>query len=467
MNITFYGGAGAVTGSKHLLAINGQKILLDCGTFQGQSDLKERNRSLPFGPETINAVIISHAHLDHIGMLPILVKRGYTGPIYATKATLDVSRYMLLDAAHIEVQDALYREKHRLDAPDEREPLFTPEDIPAVMKQFVGVSYVHEKDDWTQINESVRFKFYEAGHILGSAVTVLEVKENGETKRLAFTGDLGPSDMPLLKNPQIPKEEIGTLLLESTYGGREHRPIEEAYDRLAEAIKTVVDRQGKIIVPAFALGRTQMLVYIIHKLTDAGKIPRLPIYVDSPLAANITEVYERHHDNYDEETNADFAKTGEPPLAFRNLTYTQSTEESKALNVTPGPFMVIASSGMMVGGRVIHHLRHGLGDARNAIFITGYQAEGTLGRRLLEGVKTVDLYGQSIPVKASLYVFNEFSAHADGHELQRYAEWITGLKRVFLVHGEPTQADVLKDRLAAVHPDWLVERPKEGKTVQI
>lgn len=467
MTITFYGGAGAVTGSKHLLEVNNKKILLDCGSFQGLSDLKERNRSLPFAPEKVDAVIISHAHLDHIGMLPILVKRGFTGPIFSTSATKDVAGYMLLDAAHIEMQDALYRAKHKVEAPDERVPLFTPDDIPAVMEQFVAVPYVRMSNQWHAIDETIRFKLYEAGHILGSAVIVVEVIEHGETKRVAFTGDLGPSDMPLLKSPEVPKEEIETLLLESTYGGREHEPLAKAYSRLAQTIKMVLSREGKIIVPAFSLGRTQMLVYIIHQLTDSGKIPRFPIYVDSPLAANITEIYQRHKEDYDDETKTDFKREGDKPLAFRNLTYVHSTEESKALNVKSGPFMVIASSGMMSAGRVIHHLRHGLNDDRNAIFVTGYQAEGTLGRRLLEGVKSVDLYGQSIMVRAGIYLFNEFSAHADGHELKRYAEWISGLKNVYLVHGEASQAEVLEKRLQATHPDWHVERPKEGKTITI
>jgi metallo-beta-lactamase family protein len=466
MTITFYGAAGSVTGSKHLIEAAGKRILLDCGTFQGLPDMKERNRSLAFGPDTVDAVIISHAHLDHCGMLPLLVKRGYKGPIYCTPATRDVMEYMLLDAAHIEVQDAEYRAKHKLDSPDERVPLFTPEDIPAVMNRILTVPYFRVSKAWFEV-DGVRFKFYEAGHILGSAVTVLEVDESDGKKRLAFTGDLGPAKMPLLRDPEVPTEEISTLLLESTYGGREHAPLEEAYGKLVKFINEVVARKGKIIVPAFSLGRTQMLVYIIHKLTDEGKIPRFPIYVDSPLAGHITEIYEKYKEEYDAETAADFKRHGDEPLAFRNLTYVQTVDESKKLNFLPGPFMIIASSGMMTGGRVIHHLRHNISDARNAIFITGYQAEGTLGRRLLEGVKFLDLYGQRLPVNASIEVFNEFSAHADGRELQVYAEAIKGLKRVYLVHGEPVQADVLQQHLAAVHPDWLVRRVREGEMATV
>ncbi|MBI3255450.1 MAG: MBL fold metallo-hydrolase [Candidatus Andersenbacteria bacterium] len=467
MNITFYGGAGAVTGSKHLLEVEGKRILLDCGTFQGLSDMRERNRSLPFAPESIDGVVISHAHLDHIGMLPILVKRGFKGKIFATFATRDVAQYMLRDAATIEEQDAAYRMKHRLGAPDDRVPLFTVDDIPAVMDHFAVLPYAREDRSWHEILPGFRLKFYDAGHILGSAVTVLEARDGGETKRLAYSGDVGPSGMPLLHDPEVPLEELSTLLLESTYGGRRHQPLSAAVARLAETINAVVARQGKMIVPSFSLGRTQVLVYLIHKLTDEGKIPRLPIFVDSPLATNVTEVYRRHRQDYDVETAADFGGDTAGPLAFRNLSYIKAVEDSKRLNVTPGPFMIIAGSGMMAGGRVVHHLRHTVTDPRNAILITGYQAEGTTGRRLVEGADTIELYGDRLPVKAQVALFNEFSAHADGLQLNVYANMIKGLKRVYLVHGERSQAEGLRQQLAQAHPAWEVAVPQEGQTVTI
>ncbi len=467
MNITFYGGAGEVTGSKHLVEVGGKQVLLDCGTFQGLPDMQGRNHSFAFSPETIDAVVISHAHMDHIGMLPLLVKRGFAGKIYATSATRDVAQYMLHDAAGIEMQDAEYRRKHHIGAPELREALFTLDDIPLVMNRFVAVPYARTNPAWTTVVPGVDIQFYDAGHILGSAAAVLRLTEGGISKTIAYSGDVGPNDMPLMHNPEKLPDEVEMLLLESTYGGRKHDVLEVAITRLGEAIRRVAQQDGKMIVPSFSLGRTQLLVYVIHKLTDEGKIPRVPIFVDSPLATNVTEVYRRHGEDFDEETARDFTGTGHRPLMFRNLMYTKSAEESKRLNVTPGPFIVIAGSGMMTGGRAVHHLRHCIADPRNAVFITGYQAEGTVGRRLIEGVPTIELYGDVLPVRAKIEVFNEFSAHADGDQLLAYAGQIKSLKKVYLVHGEAQQADILAKRMTEAHPDWYIERPKEGKTVTL
>lgn len=467
MNITFYGGAGEVTGSKHLVEVAGKRVLLDCGTFQGLPDVRERNRSFPFEPDVIDAVVLSHAHLDHIGMLPLLVKRGFHGPIVATPGTRDVAHFMLRDAAGIEMQDAEYRRKHHIGAPDFREPLFTLEDIPKVMDLFTVVEYERERRQWFSVIPGMEIKFYDAGHILGSAVTAIKLQEDGREHMLAYSGDVGPLDMPLMRDPEVPREEIQTLLLESTYGGRRHDSFDVAVERLGETINRVYKRQGKIIIPSFSLGRTQLIVYIIHKLTDEGKIPRLPIFVDSPLAANLTEVYRRHQKEFDPETEVDFSGPGHRPLMFRNLSYTKSIEDSKSLNVMAGPFVIVAGSGMMTGGRVVHHLRHSLPDPRNALFITGYQAEGTVGRRLLEGASTIELYGDPIRVKAEVVLFNEFSAHADSPQLVSYAQQMPGLKSIYLVHGEAQQADALIEHLMAVRQDWHVERPKEGKTVTL
>lgn len=470
MTITFYGGAGGVTGSKHLLEVEGTRILLDCGTFQGLPDVRERNRSLPFAPDSVDAVILSHAHIDHCGMLPVLVRRGFSGSIFATPATCDVAYYMMRDMAGIEDQDAAYRRRHSIGAPDDREPLFTLDDVEATRERFVPVAYMRKSNVWQQVTDAVRFKFYDAGHILGSAVTVLEVAVNGTVVRIGYSGDLGQPGMPLLYDPQVPQEDVQTLLLESTYGSRIHEPLEAAIDRLAAAIVSVCERGGKIVMPAFALGRTQALVYVLHKLTDEGRIPRLPIYVDSPLATNLTEMYRKHRENYDLETRTDFpARTKDEhwPLVFQNLIYTRSVEESKALNDARGTSIVISASGMMTAGRVVHHLRHSISDARNAVFITGYQAEGTLGRQLVEGARHVELYGEIFPVRAQVAIFNEFSAHADGAQLQRFAEQVKGLQRVILVHGEPHHAGDLKRRLAAAHPQWDVRRPNEGEIIEL
>ncbi len=467
MNITFYGAAGGVTGSKHLVEAGDKKVLLDCGTFQGLSDVRERNRSLPFAPDTIDQVVLSHAHIDHSGMLMLLVKNGYQGKIFATKATIDVAQWMMKDMAKIERQDAKYRMKHKFGAPDSREALFTEEDVEEAVKRFEPVEYARRGGGWKQILPNVKLKFYDAGHILGSAITVLEMEEKGKVERLAYTGDLGPSGMPLLFDPQVPREEITTLITETTYGSRVHDPLTDAIEQLAVAIKRVVDRGGKIVVPAFSLGRTQVLVYLVHRLTDEGKIPRFPIYVDSPLATNLTEVHRKHREDYDEETWVDFAKPGHDPLAFRNLTYVQSSRESKELNGMPGPFMVISASGMMTAGRVVHHLKHTIEDADNAIFITGYQAQGTLGRRILEGDKSVEILGGRDQVKADVFLFNEFSAHADSRELQAFAEGIKGLKQVYLVHGEAHQADDYRAQIKEAHPEWQVVQPKEGDSFSL
>lgn len=465
MEITFLGGAGGVTGSKHLVETGTTRFILDCGLFQGLPDIRERNRQLPFPPESINFVILSHAHLDHCGMLPLLVKRGFSGPIYATSATRDSAQFIMSDAARIEEADAAYRAKHKWGAPDDREPLFTPDDVPAVMKLFKTLPYAHSDNNWQALTPDIKLKFYDAGHILGSAVTVLEITENGAVKTLGFSGDLGAPRMPLLNDPEVPAETVETLLLESTYGDRIHDPLPQAIEALEQAIKKVVARGGKIIMPAFSLGRTQMIVYILEELTKAGRLPTIPIFVDSPLATELTAVFTKHPEDYDSEATASFR--GEQPLQFKNLKYIGSQEESKGLNSFVGSCIIISASGMMTAGRVMHHLRHTLPDPRHAVFITGYQAQGTLGRRLLEGTTHATIFGDNIPVRAEIKVFNEFSAHADKHQLAAYAGKWRGLKNIFLIHGEPNQADRFRDELQAAHPEWRVTRPDEGESVRL
>lgn len=466
-SITFFGAAGSVTGSKHLVEVAGKRVLLDCGTFQGLPDVHSRNRMFPFPPESIDAVVLSHAHLDHCGMLPLLVKRGYAGNIFSTAATRDVASRMLEDAAGIEMQDAVYRARHHLGAPDDREPLFTIDDIAPTMKRFHPLPYVRDDASWQEIVPGISIKFYDAGHILGSAVTVIRYEEQGTARYIAYTGDLGPNDVPLLYNPETPAEEIHTLLLESTYGNRNHEGLDESKNRLAQTITDVCKRGGVMVVPAFSLGRTQMLVYIIHQLLDANRIPSFPIYVDSPLASDITDVYEKYVGMYDKETGVDFSKRGDMPLEFKNLVYTQSADESKALNDKQGPFMVISASGMMTAGRVVHHLRHRIADKRNAIFITGYQAAGTVGRRILSGADTVELHGDQFPVRAQVVLFNEFSAHADQKELVAYAQGIPGLSTIALVHGEPKESQALMGALHTANPSWNIVRPIEADTIAI
>jgi len=450
-----------VTGSKHLIEVGDNKILLDCGTFQGhRQETRELNSKLPFDAKAITAVVISHGHLDHCGSLPLLIRDGYEGRIYSTDATKDVAEWILKDAAHIQQMDADYMNRHRIKGPELAEPLFTQKDVDEVMARFIEVPYVRFSQEWFHLAPGVSVKFYDAGHILGSAVIVLQFEQNGQTERLAFTGDLGRVGTPLLPDPEPITDKVENLLMESTYGNRVHRSIPEAVETLRDVVNQTYKRGGKIIVPTFALGRTQELIYVLHQLTDKKLIPRMPIYVDSPLATNLTNVFTRHPETYDEEAWKDFGKKGDLPLAFRNLTYTVSREESKALNTKPGPFMVLSASGMCEAGRILHHLINGLEDERNLILITGFQAQNTLGRRLVEGHKAVKIFRQKFSVKAQVEVINEFSAHADAPALKKYAETIPGLRHIFLVHGEGSQAEAFKKLVSQDHADWQIDIPQ-------
>ncbi len=468
MRVTFYGGVDGVTGSRHLLEVGKHRILLDCGMFQGhRKEVRRLNSELPFEAASITSVILSHGHLDHCGMLPVLVKSGYQGSIFATSATRDVAHWILRDAAHIQTMDAEYMNRHRIEGAELAEPTFTEEDALKAVAQIVPVPYVRQTKEWFTLAPDLRLKFYDAGHILGSAVTVLEASEMGTTLRLGFTGDLGRINTPLIPDPEAITDEVPVLLMESTYGNRVHQPVTEAVERLKGIVKRVAASGGKIIVPSFALGRTQEIIYVLHQLTDRGEIPRLPIFVDSPLALNLTDVFRHHPEEYDTEAWAEFGSRGEAPLAFSNLTYVATRDESKALNTRPGPFMVISASGMCEAGRILHHLANGLGDPKNVVLITGFQAEHTLGRRLVEGLKSVRIFGTPTRVVAAVEVLNEFSAHADGPALASYAGNVPGLRSIFLVHGEHRQAVGLQDRLLAENPNRRVTVPKVGEQFEL
>ncbi|MEK7637718.1 MAG: MBL fold metallo-hydrolase, partial [Patescibacteria group bacterium] len=447
MRLTFYGAAGEVTGSKHLIDTGSHRLLLDCGLEQGKNASPHQGQ-LAFDPRSIDAVIISHAHLDHIGLLPVLVQQGYRGRIYSTSATRDLSELILLDSAHLQEQDAAYAQKKKWPGYEAVQPLYTTNDIPNVMAQWTAIPYQFIQPGWTEVTPGIKVKLYDAGHILGSAVTVVDLGD----QRLAYSGDLGRNDAPLLRDPDPITDEVRTLILESTYGTRSHHPVASVTNRLVDAITGNIHRGGKIIVPAFSLGRTQELVYLLHQLTDAGRLPRFPIVVDSPLASRITEVFARHQRDYDAAVKRDFTRPNEDPLTFSNLRYTHTVEESKALNSTPGPMMIISASGMASGGRVMHHLANNLADGKNTILFTGYQANGTLGRAIVSGAKRIHLFGQSIPVRAQVLILNDLSAHADGAELERYAASVPGLKNIFLVHGEPDRAAGLQASLKQTHP---------------
>lgn len=467
MDITFYGAAGEVTGSKHLVKLNGKCVLLDCGLFQGRrKETQERNAEFPIDAATVDAVVISHAHLDHIGALPLLVQSGYRGKIYSTGATRDLAELILLDTAKIQTQDAEYMNRHQYPEAPLHEPLYRAEDIPAVMERFVHVSYTFLDPAWTEIAPGVELRLYDAGHILGSAVVQIRSMEN-HAESVVYTGDLGRQNAPLLRNPDLVTEPAAAMIMESTYGDRLHHPVADVNQKLVDIINGVATSGGKIVVPAFSLGRTQELVYLLHKLTDDNRIPRIPIYVDSPLARRITEVFFHHQRDYNPQTMVDFHLPGENPLVFTNLRYVETVDESKALNTAPGPCMIISASGMVTAGRVIHHLNNTIEDPKNVVLMTGFQAEHTLGRKLMSGAASIDIYGRDVPVRAQVIALNDLSAHADGDELAAYARAVPGLYELFLVHGEADQAKALKTRLTMEHPTWQIEIPERGSNFTV
>jgi metallo-beta-lactamase family protein len=446
MKITFQGAAGAVTGSMHQLEVDGRHYLLDCGMFQGRrKEAEQRNRNFPFAASSIDAVVLSHAHIDHSGRIPLLAKNGFHGPIYATPATIDLCDAMLRDTGHIAESDAEFvnRKLHTLaDHRDEPpvEPLYTVEDAAEAMRLFRPVP-LHTP---TNIGGNLLMESYDAGHILGSSSIVL----TGGNVRLAYSGDVGRPNLPIIRDPE-PLPQVDYLIMESTYGGRKHPQPGEALSQLEETVKRTIARGGRLIVPAFAVGRTQQLVLMLHQLMNENRIPSVPMFVDSPLAVNVTEVFRAHPECFDKETN-EFLKNGEDPFGFKRLIYIRDVNESKKLNSRKGPFIVISASGMCEAGRILHHLRNNIGDSRNTVLLTGYQAENTLGRKLRDGWKSVRIFGIPAQVEAEIAALEALSAHADAEEL---LDWMkpmtTDLKKVFLVHGEPEQSKALADAIQA------------------
>jgi metallo-beta-lactamase family protein len=443
MKIRFLGAVRTVTGSMHLLSVNGAKLLLDCGLYQGRrKESFERNRRLPFDATAVDSMILSHAHIDHSGNIPSLVKNGFKGNIYATPATRDLCSAMLRDAGHIQESDADYINKKRArQGLPPVEPLYTVEDATNSLRYFVSVGYGRP----LPVAPGVTLTFQNAGHILGSAVTALDIVEESETSRLVFTGDLGRKEIPILRDPE-PVENADYLITESTYGSRVHDPFETSHAELRDVIIDTYRRGGKVIVPAFSVGRTQELVYALHRLTEARKIPDLPIFVDSPLSVNVTEIFRLHPECYDKEVN-DFLATARrrDPFGFHRLTYVRSTERSKELNFLREPAIIISASGMCEAGRILHHLKNNVEDPRNTVLIVGWQAPHTLGRRLVERQSTVKIFGEEYSLKARVETINGFSAHADRNELLDYANQLGArrLKSVFVVHGEESSSQAL------------------------
>ncbi len=447
MKIEFIGGARTVTGSQHLLHINGKKILLECGLFQGRrSETYDKNKNFKFDPAEIDALILSHAHIDHSGNIPNLVSKGFDGLIYATSATVDLCQIMLRDSAHLQEKDIEWVNKKRKKKNESPiEPIYVLEDVEKAMGQFVGIQYNRKID----LFPGIGFTFRDAGHILGSAGVFLEIKEgDGRKFNLGFSGDIGRPDSPVIKSPDVLRN-LDVLIMESTYGNRLHSPAEEVEEDFASTITQVINDGGKVIIPAFAVGRTQTIVYLLHKLFDQNRIPEVPIYVDSPMAVDATAVFRSHPECLDRETYRIFLEDGTDPFGFRRLKYIKKTEESKELNEKSGPMIIISASGMAEGGRILHHLANNIGNPKNLILFVGYAAEHTLARRIMDGNEKVNIFGEEHVVGAKIKKMDYFSGHADQKELLDYLRLNPQdkLKNIFLVHGEEDMAIPLRDKL--------------------
>jgi len=470
MKLTFYGGAGVVTGSKHLIQVHNFNLLLDCGMYQGpRSETEFNNTTLPFEATSIGACVLSHAHIDHCGMLPVLVKNGFHGSIYATNATADITRYLLADAAKIQEQDAIYHNDKLGPGKDPVYPLYTLDDVEAVIPHFKLTPYFRIQKQWHHIAPGIKLKFYDAGHVLGSTMPVLELSEQGRTVYVAYSGDLGQDIAPLLPPPETITEPIETLLLECTYGDKTHSSLDRTNEELEEVIKRTHARGGKLIIPAFSLGRTQSLIYLLHQLDKAGKLPDQKIYIDSPLAEKLLEVYIQHAEDYDKESWQDFPPSmKEKPLAFKNLILVHSPMDSRKLNELIGPAIIISASGMAEGGRIVHHLRHHSSNPNNTILFSGYQAEHTLGRKIQDGMSPVRIMGREVLVNAERVSLSGLSAHADREGLLKYvANLEKTLRRVYLVHTEMPQALAFKALLHDRYPNLDVIIPKFGDTMPL
>ncbi len=479
----FWGAARTVTGSKHLLMGPSGSILLDCGLFQGRrAESEARNRALPFAAMSVDSMILSHAHIDHSGAIPLLVKSGYHGPIHATPATADLCRAMLLDAAHIQMKDAEYLNRHRNShgrdangrgnrggrraAAESRgqgtgatvEPLYDTADVERALSQFVTHDYVKEFEPLPGVAAS----FHEAGHILGSASVFVKWKDGARARSLVFSGDLGRPGRAILKDPE-PLPAADYLITEGTYGGKVHPGEDSLLAALERVVHEAVERKGRIVIPAFAVGRTQEVVHALDTLITARRIPEIPIFIDSPLAANVQEIVQRHPELYDAET-ASALRRGGDPLGMRRVKLVREAEESKRLNDRPGTFVTISASGMCEAGRVLHHLRHTIEDPRHTVVIVGYQAEGTLGKRLVERREEVRILGDFFTVRATIEVLNGFSAHADHPALVAQARSCGAALGTAIVHADLERAEALR---AGLPNPAIVRIPVEGETWEL
>lgn len=494
ISIGFLGAAGCVTGSQFLVTAGGSRVLVDCGMFQGSPEEVARNR-LPFAfdADDLDAVLLTHAHLDHCGRTPALVKAGYRGPIHATRATVDLAEIVLRDSAKLQVEfTERWNRRHARDeeppaeseavaeevddeslperlrrAPPEgrtetRQPLYDERDVDRSMRQMRGCDYGEE----VAVADGVTAVFHDAGHILGSAIIELRVVDGDQRRTIVFSGDLGRDDSPILRDP-TPITSADAVVIESTYGNREHGPHDEAIDELVAAITEVSEDEGVLLVPAFAIGRTQEVIWVLDHLVREGRIPRVPLYLDSPMASRATDVYDEHPETYDAETKR-LLDSGESPLKYPGQEFTDTPDQSKAIRNARRPIMVVASSGMLTGGRIMHHLKDFLPDPKCTLLFIGYQGEGTLGRHIQDGGTSARIDGQEIDVRCRVRVISGFSAHADQHELEA---WLAHFgrdssdggtpKRVFLVHGDPDAAEAFAGRVHTMGLEPHIARHRE------
>ena len=463
MRIHFLGAAGTTTGSMHMVETAAGRVLLDCGLFQGhRKEAFERNRHLPLDAQALSACVLSHAHIDHSGNLPSLVKAGLRGPIHTTPATRDLCAIMLADSAHMQESDVKYVNKQR-QAEGRRpfEPLYTAADVPPTMERFRDLPYGVGRE----VVPGVAVTLHDAGHILGSALVVLDVAEGGRRQRLLYTGDLGRAGMPILRDPEV----VGgadVLITESTYGDRQHPREEDVQAILAELCRKVAERRSRLIIPAFSVGRTQQLLYFLRELRNAGRLPAMPVYVDSPLSTKATEVYERHPECYDQAAAA-LLGDGDGPFCMKGVRCVADVEESKRLNGAPGPMLVISASGMCEGGRVLHHLKHGVENPDNVILLVGFQAENTLGRRIQEGQQLLRILGGEYHLRAEVHSLQALSAHADREEMLAYFRRMGRPPRqAFVVHGEPPAAAALASSLRELGVGTVVV-PQPGQIEEL
>lgn len=451
MSIKMYslGAAREITGSKHVLEIDGRSFLIDCGAFQGKrKEADEKNRNFHINGGELEAVILTHAHYDHSGLLPVLQKKGYTGNIYSTAATRDLANLIMMDSAHIQARDREYLQKQAAKKGEKFtwKPLFNEIDVVATTNQFVSISYNRKM----YIAPDVELEFFDAGHILGSSFANLSIaRKNGETTNVLFTGDMGRKNKPIIRDPEINVGAPDYIVLESTYGNRLHDDVEVAMDELAKVVQRVVKQKGKIIIPAFAIERTQELVFYFHLLVDAKKIPEIPIYVDSPMATNATSIFQVHPECYDKSVHDAFLKHHKNPFGFNALTFVTSVNESKSLNEKEGPMIIISADGMCEAGRIVHHLANNISNPDNTVLLVGFMAEHTLGRRLQNREEEVRIMGDWYKVEASIEQINAFSGHADYSEMIEWLKSIdtSNLKKIFMVHGEIEAQEFFKKEL--------------------